>query len=181
MQCSLFRANAGQNLRLSSAEGVVLLELAVLTATFLRALSVPSLDCSGSIQCSGSALVGGPLYVGGTDIVAAIAGNAVGAASNLSLTSVTASGDISARDLVARRELHVDGAAVLNSSLTVAGTNVLSAIAAKQGAITSTTVLSASSLTTSGYSTMNGLRIAAGQGYNGTGANLRVVGTGGAR
>ena len=72
--------------------------------------------------------------MGGTDIVAAIAGNAVGAAGNLSLTSVTASGDISAHDATATRELHVDGNTVLNGSLTVGGTNVLTALASKQAA-----------------------------------------------
>ena len=54
----------------------------------------------------------------------------------------------------------------------------MTAIAAKQNTLTTSTTLSVASVTTSGYSTMNGVRISGGQGTNGTGANLRVVGTG---
>ena len=53
--------------------GTVLLGLAPSAATFLRAVSIPSLECSGTMLCSGSALIGGPLFVGGTDVMAAIA------------------------------------------------------------------------------------------------------------
>ena len=64
------------------------------------------------------------------------------------------------------------------AAVTIAGVNVATALNGKQATITSSTALSAASLTTSGYSTMNGLRIAAGQGRDGVGASLRVVGSG---
>ena len=129
LQCSRLKAAAGQSLQLSDSAGVVQLGLAIDAATFLRTVSAPSLDVSGSILCSGSALFGGPLYIGSTNVAAAIANiPIIGTSSQLSVASVTCTGDISARDVTATRELHVDGAAVLNSTLTVAGTNVMSAI-----------------------------------------------------
>ena len=100
-------------------------------ATFLRTVSAPSIDVSGSALVGGSALVAGPLYVGGMDVMAAIAnagGSTINASTQLAVASVTCTGDISARDVTATHELHVDGAAVLNGSLTVAGTNVMTTL-----------------------------------------------------
>ena len=54
----------------------------------------------------------------------------------------------------------------------------MTAIAAKQNLLTTSTALSVASVTTSGYSTLNGVRVAAGGGQHGTGASLRVTGTG---
>ena len=54
----------------------------------------------------------------------------------------------------------------------------MTSLSGKQAALTTSSNLSVGTVTTSGYSTMNGLRISAGQGRDGTGANLRVVGTG---
>ena len=45
LTCSLIRAAVGQNLNLSDDAGTVLLRLAPNAATFLRAVSLPSLDC----------------------------------------------------------------------------------------------------------------------------------------
>ena len=104
--------------------------------------------------------------------------SSINANTQLSVASVTASGDIQARDLVATRELHVDGATVLNGSLTAGGVDLVSAIAAKQNTLTATTALSVASVTASAYSTLNGVRVAGGQGYAGNGASLRVTGTG---
>ena len=81
---------------------------------------------------------------------------------------------------------------MLNGALTVAGTNVMCAIAAKQNALTESTALSLSSVTASGdisaiasrnltvagASTVKGCRVSGGQGQHGTGASLRVTGTG---
>ncbi len=83
------------------------------------------------------------------------AGGGIDASTQLAVAAVTASGDISARDVIVSRELHVDGAAILNS-LTVGGANVLSALAAKQDALTSSTALSCSTLSASGAITSNG-------------------------
>ena len=69
-------------------------------------------------------------------------GTTIDASTQLAVAGVTASGDISARDVTVTQELHVDGAAVLNGTLTVAGTNVMSALAAKQDALTASTALS---------------------------------------
>ena len=56
---------------------------------------------------------------------------------------------------------------------------MLTALAGKQSTLTTSSALSVASVTTSGSSTMSGgLRISGGQGNNGTGANLRVTGTG---
>ena len=189
LTCSLLRPAAGQQLRLANAAGVEQLGLSDASALFLRQVIAPSLDCSGSILCGGSAVISGPLYVNGQDVILSLANATIGAASQLSLTSVTASGDIQARDLIATRELQCDGAAVLNSSLSVGGAltvtgtgniaTVLSGLSSgKQATITSSTALSAGSLTTASASNMNGLRITGGQGYQGTGANLQVCGTG---
>ena len=92
---------------------------------------------------------------------------------------------------MATRELHADGAAVLNSTLTVAGNatvsgtlsvagvgNISTALSGKQAALTASSALSVASVTTSAYSTLNGLRVSGGGGAAGTGANLRVTGTG---
>ena len=101
------------------------------TAPTSASSSAPSIDVSGSALVGGSALVAGPLYIGGQDVMAAIAsaggGTTINATTQLSLAGVTASGDIQARDLVATRDLHVDGAAVLNGTLTVGGSNVMTA------------------------------------------------------
>ena len=122
--------------------------------------------------------------------IAANAGASIRSTTQLSIASVTCTGDIQGRDVVATRELHADGAAVLNStltvagnttmsgSLTVAGTNVVTAISGKQAALTASSNLSIASLTTSAASTLNSVRVSGGQGTNGTGGNLRVVGTG---
>ena len=62
LTCSLIKAAAArQSLNLSDAGGTVLLGLAPNAATFLRAVSMPSLDDSGSILCSGTALFASPL------------------------------------------------------------------------------------------------------------------------
>ncbi len=113
-----------------------------------------------------------------TAIANAGGGTTITASTQLSLAGVTASGDIQARDLVATRELHVDGAAICNSTLTVAGTNVMTSLAQKQNLLTTSTSLSLGAVTTSASSTLNGLRVSGGQGQNGTGASLRVTGTG---
>ena len=125
-----------------------------------------------------------------TAIANAGGGTTISATTQLSLAGVTASGDIQGRDIVATRELHADGAMVLNGTLavggaatlsgtlTVGGSNVMTAIAAKQNALTTTTALSVASVTTTSASTLNGVRVSGGQGQAGTGANLRVVGTG---
>ncbi len=73
MQCSLIKAQTAQTLNLSDSTGTVLLGLAPNAATFLRSVSMPSLDVSGSMLCSGSAVIGGPLYVAGTNVMDAIA------------------------------------------------------------------------------------------------------------
>ena len=138
LQCSLIKASAGQNLNLSDSGGTVLLGLASNAATFLRTVSMPSLDCSGSIMCSSCAVIHGPLYVGGVDVMAAIASaGSISANTQLAVASVTASGDIGARDVIASRNLTVAGA-----------------------------------------STVKGCRVSGGQGQHGTGASLRVTGTG---
>ena len=53
----------------------------------------------------------------------------------------------------------------------------MTGIATKQNLFTTSTALSVASLTTSGYSTLNGVRVSGGGQY-GMGASLRVVGTG---
>ena len=74
LTCSLIKATAAeQSLRLSDPNGLVLLTLDNAAATFLRSISAPSLDVSGTLLCSQSSVIGGPLYVGGTNIVDAIA------------------------------------------------------------------------------------------------------------
>ena len=113
-----------------------------------------------------------------TAIANAGGGTTINANTQLSVASVTCTGDISARDVSATRELHVDGATVLNGTLTVSGTNIVTAIAAKQNLLTTSTALSVASVTTSGYSTLNGVRVSGGQGQHGTGASLRLTGTG---
>ena len=110
----------------------------------------------------GSSLVlAGPLYLNGVNImttIAANAGSSLGASTQLSVASLSCSGDVQARDVVATRELHADGAAVLNSTLTVAGattitgtltvggSNLATAIAAKQNALTTSSALSVATL-----------------------------------
>ena len=102
-------------------------------------------------------------------------GTTIDANTQLAVASVTCTGDITARDLTATRELHVDGATLLNGTLTVAGTNVMSAIAAKQNALTASTALSLSSVTAS-----NGMVITGGRGGVSTaGAVLRLASPGG--
>ena len=54
----------------------------------------------------------------------------------------------------------------------------MSAIYAKQGTLTTSSVLNVASITTSGASAPNGIRVSGGQGQSGTGENLRVTGTG---
>ena len=54
----------------------------------------------------------------------------------------------------------------------------MTAIAAKMHSPTTSTALSVGSVTTSASSTLNGVRVSGGQGQNGTGASLRVTGTG---
>ena len=158
LQCSLIKAKSVRSLHLSDSGCTVLLGLAPDAATFLRGVSVLSLDVSGSLLCSGSAVIGGPLYLAGANIADAIASassSTIDATSQLALASVTASGEVSARDVIASRdltasgELHCDGSTQLNGTLTVTGA-----------------------------STVQGCRIAGGQGRNGTGASLRVTGAG---
>ena len=183
---------ASQTLSLADSGGVERLGISASSAVFSCALSAPSLDVSGSAVIGSSLLLAGPLYLNGVNIMTTIAANAgasISSSSQLSIASLTASADIQGRDVRPTRELHADGAAVLNSTLsvagnatmsalTVAGTNVLTALSGKQATLTTSSSVSVGSVTTSGYSTMNGLRSAAGQGTTGTGANLRVVGTG---
>ncbi len=99
LTCSLIQATVEQSLRLSNANGVVLLTLDDTAATFLRPTSAPSLDLSGSLVCSQSAVVGGPLYVQGaiflqgTDILTLIAqsgGTSINSSSNLHVASIKA-------------------------------------------------------------------------------------------
>ena len=74
LTCSLLKATAAeQSLRLSDPNGLVLLTLDNAAATFLRSISAPSLDISGTLLCSQSAVIGGPLYVGGIDVMTATA------------------------------------------------------------------------------------------------------------
>ena len=150
----------------------MLLGIAPNSATFLRAVSAPSLESTGSLLCSSSAVIGGPLYVGGTDVMTAIAnaGSAIGASSQLAVASVTCTGDVTARDLVATGELHADGATVLNGTLTVGGANVMSAIAAKQAAFAASAALSLSSVTAS-----NGMVITGGRGGVSTAGAVRQL------
>ena len=89
--------------------------------------------------------------------IANAGGSTINANTMLSVASVTCSGDISSRDVTATRELHVDGAAVLNSSLTVGGVNVMSAIASKQNALTSSAALSCSTLSASSTVSLSGI------------------------
>ena len=69
---------------------------------------------------------------------------------------LTTSGDIQSRDLIATRELHADGFAFLNSTLTVGG------------------VLTANNT----VNIQNAIKIPGGRGTNNTGAYLKVIGTG---
>ena len=112
--------------------------------------------------------------------IAANAGASISSTSQLSIASVTCSADIQGRDVIATRELHCNGAAVFNSTVTVAGIgNVSTAINGKQATLTPTSALSAASVTTTALNTMSGgLRVSGGQGHDGTGASLRVTGTG---
>ena len=115
--------------------------------------------------------------------IAANAGASISSTTPLSVASVTCTGDILGRDVVATRELQADGAAVLNSTLTVAGnttmsgtltvagTNVLNSLAAKQAALTSTSGVSVATV-----SATTGMTITGGRGGVSTnGAQLRVV------
>ena len=92
------------------------------------------------------------------------------------MAAVTACGDISAYDLIASNELHVDGAAILNSTLTVGGVDVLSALAAKQDALSSTAALSVGTVRATGTlavpSTVKGVEM----GINGIQSLCRIVG-----
>ena len=72
LRCSLFRAKPAQSIHLSASDGTVLLELNSNFSAFLRTVSAPSLDVSGSILCSGSLVLGGPLYIAGSDVATAI-------------------------------------------------------------------------------------------------------------
>ena len=79
----------------------------------------------------------------------AAAGTTIDATTQLSVASVTATGDLQGRDVVATQELHADGAAIFNSTLAVAGNttiggtllvnnvNVVSAINGKQDTLSS--------------------------------------------
>ena len=123
--------------------------------------------------------------------IAANAGASISSTSQLSVASVTCTADIQGRDIAATRELQCDGAATLNStltvwgntsmagSLTVNGTNITTALSGKQATLTTSSVLSVASVTTTAVNTMSGgLRISGGQGTNETGALLRLTGTG---
>ena len=123
--------------------------------------------------------------------IAANAGASISSTSQLSIASLTASADIQGRDVIATRELHADGAAILNStlavtgntsisgSLTVGGTNITTSLNGKQATLTTSSALSVASVTTTAVNTMSGgLRISGGQGREGTGSNLRLTGTG---
>ena len=101
--------------------------------------------------------------------------SAINANTQLAVASVTATGDISARDVTATGELHVDGAAVLNGTLTVGGANVMSAIAAKQAALTASTALSLISVNASNSMVITGGR----GGVSTAGAVLRLASPGG--
>ena len=105
--------------------------------------------------------------------IASAGSSAINANTQLAVASVTCTGDITARDLTATRELHVDGATVLNGTLTVAGSNVMSAIAAKQNELTASSTLTLSSVIAS-----NGVTITGGRGRSpSAGAQLRLVST----
>ena len=88
--------------------------------------------------------------------IAANAGSTISSTTQLSVASVTCTGDIQGRDISATRELHVDGAAFCNSTLTVAGVDVMTALAAKQNALTASSALSCSTLSASGTISMSG-------------------------
>ena len=53
--------------------------------------------------------------------IAAAGGTTIDATTQLSVASVTATGDLQGHDVVATNELHVDGSAVLNGDVTIAG------------------------------------------------------------
>ena len=89
-------------------------------------------------------------------IAAGGGGSTINANSQLSVASLTCTGDISARDVSALGELHADGATVLNGTLTVAGTNVMTSLAQKQNVFTASTPLSVGAVTSSGIIRSNG-------------------------
>ena len=60
----------------------------------------------------------------------------------------------------------------------VGGTNITTALSGKQATLTTSSALSVASVTTASTSNLNSLRITEAQGYSGTGASLRVTGTG---
>ena len=115
--------------------------------------------------------------------IAANAGASISSTTQLSVASVTCTGDIQGRDVVATRELHADRAAVLNSSLTVAGnttmsgtltvagTNVMTILSGKQAALTTSSAVSVASVSSSTGMTITGGR----GGVSTNGAQLRVV------
>ena len=151
LTCSRLKPATNQDLQLSDSAGVVQLGLSSNAATFLREVSAPSLNVTGSLLVGGSALITGPLYVNGTNIMSTIAANAgasISSTSQLSVASLTCTGDIQGRDVVATRELHVDGACVLNGSLTCGGVNVMTSLIGKQAALTTSSNLSVGTVTT---------------------------------
>ncbi len=150
LTCSLLRPASGQTLRLADSGGTERLGLTSNSAVFSAPVSAPSLDCSGSVTC-GSSLLTPIMYLAGVDLSTILTGkqDVLTTSSNLSVAAVT-----------------------------IAGVNIATALNGKQATITSATALSASSLTTAAASSMNGLRITGGQGFQGTGANLQVCGTG---
>ena len=84
------------------------------------------------------------------------AGNYVLKTGSVMTGDLTTGGGIQSRDLIATRELHADGAAILNSTLTVGG------------------VLTANNT----VNIKNAVTISGGRGTNNTGAHLKIIGTG---
>ena len=105
--------------------------------------------------------------------IASAGGTTISPTTQLSVASVTCTEDIQGRDIVATRELHVDGAAVLNNSLTVSGTDVLSALSGKENSLSASSAVSVATVTASTGMTITGGR----GGVSTNGAQLRLVST----
>ena len=149
-------------------------------------MSTPSLEVAGSAIIGSSMILAGPLYLNGTDIMTTIAANAgasISSTSQLSIASVTCTADIQGRDIAATRELQCDGAATPNSTLTVwgntsmagslsvGGTNVITALSGKQATLSGSSAVSVATVQAS-----TGMLVTGGRGGVSTnGAQLRVV------
>ena len=108
--------------------------------------------------------------------IAAAGSSSIKASTQLSVASVTTSADIQGRDVIATREFHVDGAAVLNGSLTCGGVNVMTSLSGKQAALTTSSNLSVASVASTMVASTTGMTITGGRGGVATnGAQLRVV------